>query len=156
MQFFKDLLTNHILFATMAAWILTQLTKIIIHLIVEKKFSAERLFGDGGMPSVHSATVVALATICGLVEGAGTSVFALACVFALVVMRDAMGVRREAGKHALSIKELAEKINGMFAREKAVRTENIKVLVGHTPLQVFFGAISGALIAIIYYFIFVY
>ncbi len=156
MQILKDIFTNHMLLAAISAWFITQLSKIIIHLIIEREFSPERLFGDGGMPSVHSATVASLATVCGLTVGFGTPLFAVAAVFALIVMRDAMGIRREAGKQAMSIKELAERINGMFKKDKQVRTENLKVLVGHSPIQVFFGGISGVLIAVIYYFIFVY
>ncbi len=156
MQILKDIFTNHILLAALSAWLLTQFTKIIIHTMIERKFTLERVFGDGGMPSVHSATVSSLATICGLVVGFDSPLFAVSAVFAVIVMRDAMGIRREAGKHAMSIKELAEKINGMFNKDKHIRTENIKMLVGHSPIQVLFGCISGILIAIIYYFIFVF
>ncbi len=157
MQIIKDIFSNHLLWAAASAWIITQTVKIIIHTIVEKEFSFERLFGDGGMPSVHSATVMSLTTMCALTMGFASPYFAIAAVFSAIVMRDATGIRREAGKQALSIKELAETLNGMlFNKDRYVRTENLKVLVGHSPLQVFFGAVSGVLIAIIYYFIFVF
>lgn len=157
MQILKDIFTNHVLMTAAAAWLLTQVLKLIIHLIVEKRFAFERLLGDGGMPSVHSATVAALATACGLVYGFGSAYFAIGAIFALVVMRDAMGVRYETGKQAVSIKELADVINAsLFNKDKQIRTENLKVLVGHSPIQVFFGGLTGIAISIIYYFIFIF
>lgn len=157
MQILKDIASNHVLIAAVAAWLITQFLMLIIHLIVEKRFAFERLLGDGGMPSVHSATVSSLATACGLVHGFGTPLFAVAAIFAIVVMRDAMGVRYETGKQAVSIKQLAEVINAsLFNKSKEIRTENLKVLVGHSPIQVFFGGLCGIAIALIYCFIFVF
>ncbi len=156
-QILKDLFSNHLIWAALSAWLVTQSLKILIHLIIEREFSWERLFGDGGMPSVHSATVMSLTTISALIYGLASPLFAISAVFSGIVMRDATGIRREAGKQALSIKELAETLNSMlFNKDRHIRTENLKVLVGHSPIQVFFGAISGVLIAVIYYFIFVF
>lgn len=152
-----DVFQNHILIAAMSAWIIAQIIKVILNLSVEKKFSFERMFGDGGMPSGHSATVMSMAMTTGLTQGFGTPIFAIAVLFAAVVMRDACGVRREAGKQAKSIKELAEAVNGVLhEKDKAVKTEKLKVLVGHTPLQVVMGALLGFTISIIYYFIFIF
>ena len=92
------------------------------------------------MPSGHSATVTSLMIMTGYTAGTGSVSFALSLMFAAIVMHDAVGVRREAGKHAVSIKELAEAVNKTFlGTNEEIRTENLKVLVGHTPLQVFFG-----------------
>ena len=149
-EFFVDVWNNRILLAPLISWLVCQISKVITHLIIEREFSVERIMGDGGMPSGHSATVFALAAMTGWTYGFDSAVFAIATVLAVVVMHDAMGVRREAGKHAESIKEIAEHIND-FLKEKDVkiRTEKIKKLVGHTPLQVFVGASVGLLVAII-------
>ena len=155
MGIFKDIITNHVLIAPVSAWLLSQIIKAIINLCVYKKFSLERLLGDGGMPSTHSATVMCLCIMVGWVAGFSSAVFGLSFIFAVVVMRDALGVRREAGKQAASIKQLAEAVNRIFtSKDSEIKTENLKVLVGHTPLQVIFGAITGAIIAVLYILIF--
>ena len=106
------------------------------------------------MPSGHSATVMALATTVGWMLGYDSPVFAIALVLAIIVMHDACGVRRETGKQAESIKELADAINSLVhEQDLKVRTEKLKALVGHTPLQVFFGAILGIAVAALYIFI---
>ena len=154
-QILKDLISNHILLAALCAWLFSQVLKLIIHALVERKFSFERLYGDGGMPSTHSATVVSLAAMCGWCCGFASVEFAIALIYASVVMRDATGVRREAGKHATAIKELVKGLNAMFVEKNSqIRTEKLKEFVGHTPLQVFFGAILGVLIAVIYISVF--
>lgn len=140
---------NEIFLFTALAWATAQLIKIVLTLFTEKKFKIERLFGDGGMPSGHSATVTALAVLVGWVEGFDSAPFALAAIFAIVTMHDAMGVRREAGKHAVSIKELAAAVNEMAKdQDMEVKIEKLKILVGHTPLQVYAGAVLGFLIAL--------
>ena len=151
MEYLKLLITNHTLLAAVYAWAISQVIKFVINIIVEKKVDFTRFFGDGGMPSTHSATVTSLATMAAYQAGLGSVEFALAIIFAIVVMRDAVGVRYETGKQAASIKELANAINKVVLdSDDKVRTENLKVLVGHTPLQVFFGACLGALVAIVY------
>ncbi len=155
MEIFKDIITNHVLLVPIISWVISQLIKAVVNLVIYRKFSLERLFGDGGMPSAHSAVVTSLAIMIGWSSGFKTPIFALSFVFAVVVMRDALGVRREAGKQAVSIKQLADVINKAFwSKDAEIKTENLKVLVGHTPLQVVFGALTGALIAICHILIF--
>ena len=155
MQHIIDFITNPCLIVPLVTWFIAQLIKVIITAIVNKEFRVERLWGDGGMPSGHSATVCSLATMCGLSCGFGTPYFALACVYAVVVMHDATGVRREAGKQAVTLKKLALIVNDAVSDpDKRIRTEKLKVLVGHTPLQVFIGAMIGILVALCYYWIF--
>ena len=150
-----SIFTNEMLIVSLASWAIAQISKLVINLIIEKRILIERLFGDGGMPSGHSATVTSLAVIVGWTEGFGSAAFAIAFVLAVVVMHDACGVRRETGKHAASIKELAEALNSMVHEsDYEVRTEKLKVLVGHTPLQVFFGALLGITVAVGYILIF--
>lgn len=145
----RPLFTNQILLVSAFSWFMSQLIKATINIIVYRKFSLERLFGDGGMPSGHSATVTALAIMTGYYEGFGSALFAVSAIFAIVVMHDAMGVRRETGKHAVSIMELADAVNNLFLEDDhGIKTENLKVLVGHTPLQVILGSVLGAVLAI--------
>jgi len=150
MNFFEELVDNKVLIFAGLAWIIAQIIKIILTLVTEKKFRPDRIFGDGGMPSGHSATVTSLAVLVGWTQGFASAAFAIAMILAIIVMNDAVGVRREAGKHAASIKELAEIVNQYFdAKDKEVRTEKLKLLVGHTPLQVFMGAALGIIVAIL-------
>jgi len=155
MEIFKDLISNHVLIVPLVAWALSQILKTLTYLLVEKKLDIKRIISDGGMPSAHSATVTSLMVMCGWNAGFGSALFALSTIFAIVVMRDAVGVRRETGKQAASIKELATIVNRAFLDKNAeVRTENLKVLVGHSPLQVVFGSILGFIVSIAYILIF--
>lgn len=143
---FGDILSNHMLIAALLSWMAAQLIKAAIYAIVNRKFDITRLVGDGGMPSGHSATVSAL-TVCAAIEyGLGSPAFAISFVLASVVMHDATGVRREAGKHAKALNELMELLNSDTPPE-----EKLKEFVGHTPLQVLLGAVLGAGIAMLFY-----
>ena len=156
MNIFLDIVTNPVLFIPAISWVIAQIMKAIINAIVNKKFSVDRLVGDGGMPSGHSATVTSLAIMCGLTSGFDSTVFGLATIFAIVVMHDALGVRREAGKHAISIIEMAEILNDYLSEHnEKIKTDKLKVFVGHTPWQVVCGSLLGACIAIAYHLIFV-
>ena len=107
------------------------------------------------MPSCHSAIVMALATTCGITYGFGSGIFAISFILATVVMHDATGVRRETGKQAATLKRLAELVNSAVADpDDHVRTEKLKELVGHSPLQVAMGGLLGTAIAVSAYFIF--
>ena len=155
MDFLKELvglLTNDVLLVPAFAWFTAQLLKVLINGIVNKTFSAERFIGDGGMPSGHSATVTSLALMCGAAQGFGSTEFGLAMIFAIVVMHDALGVRRETGKQAVSIIKMAELLNEYFSeKDEHIKTDKLKVLVGHTPLQVICGALVGIVVFLIYH-----
>lgn len=141
------LLENHILMSAICGWLIAQILKTIIHLYFTKSFVAERLVGSGGMPSSHSATVCALSTATALTCGIGSTEFAIACILAIIVMYDAMGVRRETGIQAKIINKMMELFNNM---NQEISTEDkLKEFVGHTPLQVLVGAILGVIIALI-------
>lgn len=147
-------LTNPVLLIPAFSWLTAQVLKAIINAIVNKKFSWSRLVGDGGMPSGHSATVTSLAVMCGLTAGFDSVSFAIAFILAIIVMHDATGVRRETGKQAKFIISIADVINDYFSEHDAqIKTDKLKVLVGHTPLQVLCGALLGIAIAVAYYFI---
>ena len=137
---------NPILLTGAVAWLVSQLSKAIIHLIITKRCHWDRLFGDGGMPSSHSATVTAVAVMTGLRCGWDSPIFAIAAVLALIVMHDAMGVRQETGKQAKVINSMVELINS-FGRGELTPEETLKEFVGHTRRQVVVGAVLGGVIA---------
>ena len=145
------IISNDVLIVSLASWLIAQLLKIVINSIVNKRFDIERLFGDGGMPSGHSATVTAMALMVGFRLGFDNPLFGIAMVFAIIVMHDATGVRQEAGKHARSIIELTDMFNEyLLEHDEKVKVEKLKTLVGHTPLQVVCGAGVGILVVVVY------
>ncbi len=147
MQFINELFSNTILLASFWGWLVAQVLKTIIYVIVNKNFNPERLMGDGGMPSSHSATVMALVTSTFMQYGAGTFEFAISGVLALIVMHDAMGVRRQAGKQAVVINNMMDWFKEL---DQDIPVEQkLKEFVGHTPLQVLFGAILGMIVGFI-------
>ena len=146
MSFLQELVHNRIFVSAVLGWFIAQVLKTIIHLFLTKQFVAERMIGSGGMPSSHSATVCALATATGMVYGGGSFEFAIAVILAIIVMHDAMGVRRETGSQAKVINEMLEVFTNMG--KKMSPEEKLKEFVGHTPLQVLAGGILGILIAV--------
>lgn len=139
---------NPILLTGAVAWLLSQVSKAIIYLIINKRFQWDRLFGDGGMPSSHSATVTSVAVITGLRCGLDSPIFAIAAILALIVMHDAMGVRQETGKQAKVINSMVELINS-FGRGELTPEETLKEFVGHTRRQVVIGAAVGCVVALV-------
>lgn len=147
MSFLNDLLHNQIFLAAVLGWLVAQVLKTIIHMIVNRQFVAERMVGGGGMPSSHSATVCALAAATGMKYGGGSFEFAITAMLAIIVMYDAMGVRRETGIQGRVLNEMLEIFTNMG---KEISAEaKLKELVGHTPLQVLMGAILGIIIAVL-------
>ena len=146
MSYLQQFMGNKIFWVAASGWLIAQIIKTIIHMILTKEFVAERLVGSGGMPSCHSATVCSLASSACFEYGPGSFEFAMAMIFAIVVMYDAIGVRRETGNQAKIINEMMEIFESM---NKELSTEDkLKELVGHTPLQVLVGSILGILIAV--------
>ena len=116
-EFLLDVWNNRILLAPLISWMVCQISKVITHLIIEREFSIERIIGDGGMPSGHSATVAAVATMTALLFGLDSFEFAISMVLALIVGHDAMGVRREAGKQAVVLNTLIELLSTPITSE---------------------------------------
>ena len=147
MNFLLQLSENKILISAATGWVIAQVLKTIIHTYFTKNFVAERLVGGGGMPSSHSATVCALATATAIQYGVSSFEFAMAAIFALVVMYDAIGVRQESGKQAQVLNDMIEIFTHMG---KDLNIENqLKEFIGHTPLQVLCGGILGILTAVV-------
>lgn len=138
----EALLQNRILIAASIAWAVSQISKTILHTIINGKLDWSRLKGDGGMPSSHSACVTALAVATGMVCGIDSPFFAIAVVFAAITCHDAMNSRREIGKHSVVLNELIKKIEQEEPFEVV-----LKEFVGHTPLQVLIGILVGGIIA---------
>ncbi len=136
--------TNKYLYVPFLLWLCIQTFKVIYDLVTTKKFNFKRIIGAGGMPSSHSAVVTCLATLVGKAEGTDSIMFAMATIFALVVMYDAAGVRRAAGKQAHLLNKIIETpgLTGVEVQEKLVE------VLGHTPLQVIVGATLGIVVGI--------
>ncbi len=135
----QKIIYNKYLYIPLVVWFCIQSFKVIYELVVTKKFNFKRILGAGGMPSSHTAVVTTISTMIGRFEGFDTSIFALAVIFSLVVMYDAAGVRRAAGKQARLLNKIIETpgLSSVQVQEKLVE------VLGHTPLQVLVGAIIG-------------
>ncbi len=138
-------LQNKYVIVPFLLWFFIQTYKVVYDLITTKKFNFKRILGAGGMPSSHSAVVVGLATLIGKYEGVNSSVFAVSLILACVVMYDAAGIRRAAGKQAKLLNKLIETpgLTGVEVSERLVE------VLGHTPIQVFVGALIGLVVGLI-------
>ncbi len=145
MSFFNELYYNQVFWTAILSWFIAQLIKVVLVLITEKRFDFSRFIGSGGMPSSHSSFVTSLATMIGLYSGFDSPIFAICFVLALVVMYDASGVRRAAGKQAAILNQIVEN----WDEDIQIQGERLKELLGHTPFEVFAGAALGIAIAIV-------
>ena len=152
MAWLMDLFTNPFLITSTMAWLVAQVLKVIINAFIQRKLDWERLFGDGGMPSGHSATVSSLATITGLLCGLRSYEFGISAILAIIVCHDAMGVRREAGRHAKVLNELQKAFEELMNED--LPDVALKEFVGHTPIQVCAGILIGILTGSIKFFVY--
>lgn len=136
-----EILSNRILLTALAADAVAQILKAVVYFALERSWKPERLFGSGGMPSSHSALVSSLATGVGITQGFGSPLFAVAAVFALVVMYDATGVRRSAGRQAHVLNQLILRLSDVM--EEGFEHKALKTFLGHSYPQVFAGLILG-------------
>ena len=136
---FWQITNNSFIWTSIFAWFIAQAGKIFTNYYTERKFDIRKLVGSGGMPSSHSAMVVCLATKLGRVYGFDSPFFSIGIIFSFIVMYDAAGVRRAAGKQARAI-------NFLLTQTKVTFEEQLKELIGHTPLQVTAGAVLGVFI----------
>ena len=148
MNFFEALAANRPLLCAAAAWLIAQVIKFILYSCLEKTLNWRRIWGAGGMPSSHTAMTLALAVSTGLTEGFQTTSFAIACMLMMVVVYDAMGVRYETGKQGAVINQI---LNELFVEGKPLTDERLKELVGHSPIEVIGGALTGAISVLIFY-----
>lgn len=146
-NFFITVFNNKILVITLSVWAIAQCIKVLVGIVVEKRFNFRWFIGTGGMPSSHAAGATALATTSGMHAGFDSLIFALAAVFALVTMFDAQGVRRSTGQQAEILNKILEDI---YWKGK-LEAERLKELIGHTPIQVLTGAVIGCLLSVLFY-----
>lgn len=149
-----ELFLNFPLVAAISSIFFAQFIKVPIRLIVTKEFRPSLAFSTGGMPSSHSAAVAALTTAVGILDGVTSTSFAISFVFGVIVMFDATGVRRQAGKQAVVLNQLikdfqyfVEEAKGWNEKEDEEKRQELKELLGHQPIEVFFGGLTGVGIA---------
>ncbi len=141
----NDIWQNSSIWIPVIIWFMVQSFKVIFELVKNKKINIRRIWGSGGMPSSHTALVCSLATVVAIREGVASSSFAISVVLAAVVMYDAAGVRRAAGKQARVLNQIIENEGDINVQEKLIE------LLGHTPKEVFVGAIVGVFVSILLY-----
>lgn len=142
-HFWDGIMHNDCFRVAFVSWFLAQFAKVVLTLVLDGKFNWTRMIGSGGMPSSHSSFVTGLTTAVGLVSGFDTPAFAVALVLALVVMYDASGVRRAVGMQAILLNRIIEDLY----ENKPIDHKRLKELIGHTPVEVFFGAALGIIVA---------
>jgi len=140
MDFIQKIFSNRAITVPAVAWFIAQTLKVVSIIISDKKLDFTRFVGSGGMPSSHSSFIVALAVVVGKNLGYDSVEFGMSVAIALIVMYDAAGVRRAAGKHAEVLNKLTRVLSG---QEKMHFDEDLKELLGHTPLEVLMGALLG-------------
>lgn len=155
-----DLLMNFSLWASIAAILFAQFIKVPIHFAVTKKLNWSLLTSTGGMPSSHSAAVTALSTGVALESGMQSAVFAVSAIFAVITMFDATGVRRQAGEQAIVLNQLVADFNRVIEdakdwphKPKQEKRKELKELLGHKPIEVFFGGLTGILLTLFLHYL---
>lgn len=136
---------NRIFFSGFWAWFFAQTIKVLLGVMREKRFNFRWFVGSGGMPSSHAALATGLATAVGLSHGFDSGLFAVAFAFAVVIMFDAQGVRRQSGQQAEALNKIIEDLYS----HRGLQEERLKQLFGHTPVEVLAGALLGILTAIL-------
>ena len=147
MSLIIGIFSNYMLQCALFGWFTAQTLKIIASFIINKKIDLTLFFASGGMPSSHSASVCALAAAVAKCQGVDSAVFAVAFLFAFIVMYDASGVRRASGEHAKILNKL---IQSIASNNEVGMEANLKELIGHTPLEVIAGACLGVFIVLLY------
>jgi len=150
-QIIIDLWSNSILMAALIAWAAAQLIKTVIHVYMTHEWRADRLWGSGGMPSSHAATVCALTVSALLHYGLSSPIFAISAIIAAVVLHDASGVRHETDKQAILITAILTVLESKLDNKENSELPEIKLkdLVGHTPFQVIVGSAIGIIVGLL-------
>lgn len=147
-----DIVTNMIILGTACTVVVAQTLKIVFMSVKLRKLDFSYAFSMSGMPSGHSSGVSSLATLVGLYSGFSSAIFAVAACIAVVIMYDAMGVRQQAGKHAQMLNHLLDKLTVYNSEEEDSR-HYLKVRLGHTPVEVFAGCVTGVSCALLFWFL---
>jgi acid phosphatase family membrane protein YuiD len=159
---FMSLLSNFPLLAALFGIFFAQFIKVPIQFVATKKLDWSLLTSTGGMPSSHSSAVTALATAVGMENGMESAEFGIATVFAIIVMFDSTGVRRQAGEQAIVLNQLVTDFNKFVEeakewpkKEKLEKEKELKELLGHKPIEVFFGGLLGISLTLFLHFFFI-
>ena len=143
--FWTEFLQNRVMWASFTAWLTAQFLKGVVGVLRKRRFNFKWFVNSGGMPSSHTAAVVGLATALGIEYGFDSPLVAIASVYALIIMFDAQGVRRQSGKQAEALNMILDDIYAM----KGIRMEPLKSLFGHTPIEVIAGALVGVTVVLL-------
>jgi len=146
-DYIRDFSRNYMFWTSLAAWFIAQGIKVALGVFREKRFNFKWFADSGGMPSSHTAAVTSLATSIGVTDGFNSGLFTIALIFALIVMFDAQGVRFASGRQA----EILNKMLDDIYWKKKLDEEKVKQLFGHTPIQVWAGAVIGVLVSLLLY-----
>ena len=147
MEQVKAFFGNYLLISAVFGWLIAQFMKIFTGAFSGKGFHIKHMFANGGMPSSHSATVLALTTSSAVQYGFGSSAFAISAILSIIVMNNAFGVRYETGEQAKILNRITREL---FSGKTEEINTGLKELVGHTPFQVLVGAIVGIVTALLY------
>jgi uncharacterized protein len=157
-----ELFDNFPLWASLFAIIFAQVVKVPLHLIATKEFKPGLAFSTGGMPSSHSAAVTAVTTGIAIEHGLSSGLFAISCVTAIIIMFDATGIRRQAGEQAILLNMLVKDFHYFVSEAKGwskkgeyEKQKELKELLGHQPIEVFFGGLTGIIIAFLLHPLFI-
>ncbi|MFC4387166.1 divergent PAP2 family protein [Gracilibacillus marinus] len=157
-----ELFDNFPLWASLLAIIFAQVVKVPLHLIATKEFKPGLAFSTGGMPSSHSAAVTAVTTGIAIEHGLSSGLFAISCVTAIIIMFDATGIRRQAGEQAILLNMLVKDFHYFVSEAKGwskkgeyEKQKELKELLGHQPIEVFFGGLTGIIIAFLLHPLFI-
>ena len=152
MQLIQNILSfNQILTVSLLGWLVAQVLKTLPFVGARRFGELVRMWGDGGMPSAHSATVCAMVIATGRCVGVDSAIFAVASVVAIITMHDAMGVRHETGEQAKVLNQMIDQwIEVSEKNAPFLQNMHLKEMVGHTPLQVVAGVLVGAAVGFLY------
>lgn len=151
LKLLEDFFGNYMLMSAISGWLVAQIIKIFTGMYEQGTMSIRKvLFSNGGMPSSHTASVMALVTAAFIQHGVASPIFAVCAILSVIVINDAVGVRYETGKQAVLLNKITKKI---FSGDGEHKHNILKELVGHTPLQAMMGALLGIGVAIAMYFI---
>jgi len=143
----RELLDNGILLCSITAWVIAQIIKTIIDWRINHRLNLRRMISNGGMPSAHTAVVVAMAVMIAFREGVGSTAFAISFALTAIVINDAVGVRYHTGEQSKVINKI---LHRMLVEGKPLTDESLQELVGHTPTEAFFGAVIGLVVPLFY------
>jgi len=152
MELIRSILNwNYILTVSVTAWLTAQVLKTLINFALIGHLQIDRMWGDGGMPSAHSATVCSMVVAAGHHSGTDSTIFGLACVIAIIIMHDAMGVRYETGEQAKVLNQMIQHWMEIGSQNAPfLNDRKLKEMVGHTPFEVIGGAIVGFAIGFLF------